>query len=366
MAYCRISGSSCEDVYMRILVVGDGHSAIHEVAVVTAFKKLGHEVEPFYWQSYFKSSNLLGRLWKKTQNKFLLGPTINRLNRNLVKKAVVFAPKLIFIYRGTHVKPCTLSELKRVLPGCEIFGYNNDDPFAAGHPPWLWRHFMNCVPIYDLVLAYRHHNLEDFVKLGSMRVELLRSWFVPELNYPVSLSDEDKSKYACDIVFIGHYEDDGRLECLEEIVRAGYRLRIFGPPYEWDKLLLRSKVLKHLVPVHLVWNTDYSKAICGAKIALCFFSKLNRDTYTRRCFEIPATGTMLLSEYSDDMVSLYAPGKEADYFKSKEEMIGKVRYYLEDDNLRLQVAAAGMQRVIIDGHDIVSRMAKVIEQVEGK
>jgi hypothetical protein len=168
------------------------------------------------------------------------------------------------------------------------------------------------------------------------------------------------------VVFIGHYENDGRLEYLEEIVKAGYRLRIFGPPYEWDELLLQSETLKHLAPVHLVWNADYSKAICGAKIALCFFSKLNRDTYTRRCFEIPATGTMLLSEYSDDMASLYSVGKEAEFFKSKQEMIDKVKLYLKDDNLRRRVAAAGQQRVINDGHDIVSRMARVIEQVESK
>lgn len=352
-------------IFVKILVVGDGHSAIHEVAVVAAFKKLGHEAEPFYWHPYFQSDSLFLLLMKKAQNKFLIGPTINLLNRDLVRKAVEFSPNFIFIYRGTHIKPLTLIKLKQALPHCEIFGYNNDDPLAKGHPPWLWRHFLKCVPIYDLVFAYRKHNLDDFIKAGARRVELLRSWFVPELNHPVYLSTQDKSSFECDVVFIGHYENDGRIEYLEEIVKAGYRLRIFGPPYEWDKLLLKSQTLKFLAPVHLVWNADYSKAICGAKIALCFFSKLNRDTYTRRCFEIPASGTMLLSEYSDDMASLFEAGKEADFFKSKEEMISKLKLYLGDDNLQRRVAFAGQQRVIKDGHDVVSRMARIIEQVEG-
>ena len=153
---------------------------------------------------------------------------------------------------------------------------------------------------------------------------------------------------------------------MEEIVKAGYKLRIFGPPYEWNKLLLQTEALKHLAPVHLVWNSDYSKAICGAKIALCFFSKLNRDTYTRRCFEIPASGTLLLCEYSDDMESLFSAGKEADYFKSKQEMINKLKSYLEDDNLRLQVAKNGYKRVKRDGHDVVSRMSQVVMHVKKK
>lgn len=346
---------------MKILVVGDGHSAIHEVAVVNAFTKLGHQVEAFYWQPYFQSKNPIVRLWHHVQNKFIYGPTIARLNAELVNAAVQFNPELVFIYRGTHVYSYTLDKINKGLPDCVVCGYNNDDPFAEGHPPWLWRHFMKCVPKYDLVFAYRHHNLDDFLRIGARRVELLRSWYIPEINHPIDLSEIDKVKYECDVVFIGHYENDGRLEFLEEIVRNGFKLRLFGPDYEWNHLLNKSEILKHLVPVHLVWNEDYNRAITGGKIALCFLSKLNRDTYTRRCFEIPATGTLLLSEYSDDLASLYQAGEEADFFKNKEEMIQKIKLYLGNDDLRSHVAANGNQRAIIDGHDIVSRMAKMLD-----
>lgn len=348
---------------MKILVVGDGHSAIHEVAVVEAFRKLGHRVEPFYWQSYFNSQNPVVRLWQRIQNKFLIGPVLRKLNADLVDAAIQFKPKLIFIYRGTHITPKAISEIKQRLPGCVVYGYNNDDPFADGHPPWLWRHFLKSVPKYDLVFAYRHHNLDDFIKIGAKRVELLRSWYIPHLNHAVTLSDIDEGKYGCDVVFVGHYENDERLEYLEEIARNGFKLRLFGPEYEWNHLLVKSEELNHLAPVHLVWNEDYNKALCGAKIALCFFSKLNRDTYTRRCFEIPATRTLLLSEYSDDLASLYQAGEEADFFKNKEEMILKIKLYLGDDNLRGRVAANGNQRAINDGHDVVSRMAKVLDCV---
>jgi spore maturation protein CgeB len=105
--------------------------------------------------------------------------------------------------------------------------------------------------------------------------------------------------------------------------------------------------------------------LCGARIALCFLSKLNRDTYTRRCFEIPASGTLLLSEYSDDLAGMFREGVEADYFRSPEEMIEKIRCYLDDDALRRRVAAAGRLRVVDDGHDVVSRMAQVIGWING-
>lgn len=364
MGYYQKNGSNCENFNrMKILVVGDGNSAIHEVAVVDAFQKLGHQVEAFYWQTYFNSQNPLLRLWERIQNKFIFGPILNKLNADLIISSVNFSPKFIFIYRGTHITPHTIVEIKQRLHDCVIFGYNNDDPFACGHPFWLWRHFLKSVPMYDLVFAYRNHNLDDFRRINAKRVELLRSWYIQDLNYSVTLSEIDKVKYGCDVVFIGHYENDRRLEYLEEIVRNGYKLRLFGPGYEWNSPLVKSMELKHLVPVHLVWNEDYNKALCGAKIALCFFSKLNRDTYTRRCFEIPATGTLLLSEYSDDLASLYQAGEEADFFKNKEEMIQKIKIYLGNYEIRRRVAENGNKRAIIDGHDIVSRMAKVLEFV---
>lgn len=348
---------------MKILVVGDGHSAIHEVAVCDAFKKLGCQVLSFYWMSYFQSKKPLVRQWQRFQNKFLIGPAIVKLNDDLVNVVIQFKPELVFIYRGTHVYPHTIEEIKKNQPNCVIYGYNNDDPFAKGHPPWLWRHFLKSVPKYDLVFAYRHHNLNDLLRIGAKRVELLRSWFISGINHPIVLSEIDKEKYECDVVFIGHYENDGRLEYLEEIVRNGFRLRLFGPGYEWDKILEKSKILKHLLPIHLVWNEDYNKALAGGKIALCFLSKLNRDTYTRRCFEIPATGTLLLSEFSDDLLTIYRMGEEADFFKTKEEMIFKIKMYLNNVTHCNSVAVNGHKRVINDGHDIVSRMKYVLETI---
>ena len=177
------------------------------------------------------------------------------------------------------------------------------------------------------------------------------------------LSEEDKLRFEFDVVFVGHYENDERVAFLEQIVESGFKLRLFGPGKYWDPVLLGSTHLASLVPVQLVWGEDYNKALCGAKVALCFMSKLNRDSYTRRCFEIPATRTLLLSEYSDELASLFRAGEDADFFKSK-ELIQKLRLYVDNESLCKSVAQAGYDRVYADGHDVVSRMKQVLEWVE--
>jgi spore maturation protein CgeB len=345
---------------MRILVVGDGHSTIHERAIVKAFNKLGYKTKYFYWYKYFYSSNPIKNFCSRIQNKFILGPIIEKINQDFYKLAINFKPQLIFIYRGTHIIPRAIEAIKLKIPNCKVFGYNNDNPFSTGHPFWLWRYFIKCLPIYDLVFAYRLKNLKDFKKKKARHVALLRSWFDPEKNFAVNLSNKDQINYSSDVVFVGHFESDGRLEYLEEVVKAGYSLKIFGPPYEWNKIILKSKHLKHLYPVNLVWNINYNKAISGAKIALCFFSKLNDDSYTRRCFEIPAIGTMLFSEYSKDMCSLFDKGIEVDLFKSKKEFINKIKYYLENNSIRKKIANRGRKKVFSAHHDVFSRAKTIV------
>jgi glycosyltransferase involved in cell wall biosynthesis len=341
--------------------VGDGHSAIHEVAVVAAFKQLGHQVEPFYWQAYFQARNPLTRLWQRVQNKFLIGPTFNKLNRDLIAKAIQFEPKLVFIYRGTHITPCTLSELKHALPKCEIFGYNNDDPFAGGHPPWLWRNFLKCVPIYDLVFAYRKHNIAEYIDCGAKRVELLMPWFLPEKDRPQAQAEMVDKKY--DVVFVGHYENDERIKYLKLIAQRNLNLGLFGP--DWDRAP-QHEWLQEFQPVLPVRGDLYRGKIISAKIALCFMSTLNRDTYTRRCFEIPAMGVFMLCQYSDDLAQLFENEVDAVFFNNPDDMMEKIDYYTRHDQLREQIAANGRQRVVRDKHDIFSRMDYVLNFITKK
>ena len=346
---------------MNILLVGDWHSRVHEEPALRALESLGHRVSRFAWHGYFSSDGAgpVAALWRRFQYKYLLGPRVRRLNADFVAQAVKQQPDLVFIYRGTHILPASLRELRRRLPGVTVVGYNNDDPFAPDQPRWLWRHFLGCLPLYDAALAYRHHNLADFTRHGAKRTYLLRSWFVPEFNHPVQLSGDEIARFGSDVVFAGHFEGDGRLQLLEDVVKQGYKLKLFGPP-GWEDPIARSPWLKTLSPVKPVWGEDYNKALCGAKVALCFFSRLNRDTYTRRCFEIPATGTLMLSEHSDDLASLFAEGREADYFRSAGELMAKLRLYLNDDAKRREVAAAGLARVRRDGHDVRSRLAALL------
>lgn len=336
---------------MKILVVGSGISNIHEKAVNNSLQKLGNEVYAFYWDSIFHSTNIFMQFLNKFQNHYLFGYKLYSINQKLIKYIDNCLPEMIFIYRGTHIFPSTLKTIKLRLPNTIILGYNNDDPFSPHYPKFLWRHFLKSLPLYDLVFAYRKHNIFEYYRYGAKKVELLMPWFIPFNKDSIEVQKD------YDVVFVGHFEDDGRLEYIKLLMQENFKLGLFGPNWEKCKNSDIKNKFGIIKPLNYV---EYHRVISSSKIAICFFSRLNRDVYTRRCFEIPSLGVFMLCQHSDEIANIYDENIEAVFFKNQVDFIDKVRYYLTNDKEREKIALNGYIRVNKDGHDIDSRMKYVL------
>jgi spore maturation protein CgeB len=349
---------------MKILLAGDWHSPIYEEPLFRGFQACGSNVEKFTWNQYFKKGGgdsffgKISTISAKAQNKYLFGPIMQNLNNDLICRAKTIRPDVLFVFRGSHIHRQTLQEIKHAVKGIRIIGYNNDDPFSPKYPKWVWRIFKDAIPEYDLMYAYRHHNVPEFLQAGAKYSKILRSWYVPEYNHPIDLTPAQVKDYGSDVVFIGHYEEDGRLPYIERLLEGPFHFRLYGT--NWEMASEKSTVLRSVGTIFPLRGDSYNIAINASKIALCFLSKLNRDTYTRRCFEIPASGTVMLAEYTDDLASLFEPDKEACYFHSPDEMMMKISQLLKDQALRMKINDAARNRLKKDGHDARTRARDVL------
>lgn len=345
---------------MRILFAGNYQFSWYEEACAEAIEELGHEVIRFSWKGHFES--LIGRA---EEHLAVDGPVTNFSNRALAQSVIDAAPDMLFVWRGVHVGAPVLREIRTRHPRCVLASYNNDDPFgpryfvptAPINQRRLWRRFRGAIPEYDVNFVYRPVNVLEYHAAGACNVHVLIPYFVPKLHRPRALSGDELLRYGCDVVFIGHYEADGREQYLAAIVDAGLKLKIFGNDWPRDVL---AKISPTLPPVQPVLGDEYVKALCGAKVCLSFLSKLNRDTYTRRNFEIPACGGVMLSERTSDLTTIFAEGDEAMYFGNAAELVETATALVKDDARRELIASAGMRRVWAGGHDVVSRMRQML------
>ena len=136
-------------------------------------------------------------------------------------------------------------------------------------------------------------------------------------------------------------------------------VKIRGPFWEQAS---RNHPEIQIYPGELVGN-EYTKTICATKINLCFLRKVNRDLQTTRSVEIPACGSFMLAERSEEHSALFEEDKEAAFFSSNEELLEKVRFYLEHDEQRDKIALAGRRRCIKSGYSNHERLESMIQLI---
>lgn len=354
----------------RILIVGDYMWPWYQEVCATTLENLGCEVVRFGWFDDFwrwqegRSEPLYHSLWHRIQYRLYTGPTVWKIFRRLKRQAVANQPDIIWFYNVQLIEANVVKSLKKALPNAIFAQYTNDNPFSAAAKPGLWKNYLSSIPLFDVHFSYRLNNIADYQRCRAQSIHLLRSYFIPEEDYPVA-QDEIPARFKCDVVFAGHYEDDGRVEILEAICHAGYQLNLFGGG--WDAALPKlnpDSPLRAKYPISPVTKADYRYAICGAKVALCFLSTLNQDTYTRRSFQIPAMKVAMLSQYTDDLAILYRPDTEAVFFQDKQELIVKLTKMLEDNAWRQSLAKAGYAKVYAAGHDVTSRMRTWLDDIQ--
>jgi hypothetical protein len=351
----------------RILMVGDWRWPWYQEACSRALERLGQTVHRFGWADRFDAPGRTGGpargvqvLWRRLQARTLSGPIVWSIRRELIRTVQQLQPDVVFFYNVQLVDVATVRTLRSVAPRAVLCQYANDSPFSRRAAVGWWRHFLASVPHFDVHFAYRHSDIAALKGRGAKRVHLLRSYFIPEEDYPLPAERKDP-RFSSDAVFVGHFEDDGRLAALEALATADVHVRLFGNG--WDRPITRgssSSPLRSMVPVPMAYGEDYRQAICGAKVALCFLSRLNEDSYTRRNFQIPAMGTAMVSQYSTDLRGLFTPDVEAGYFRTVPELLAKVSWLVRNDTARRNLAAAGAERVRRDGHDVESRMAEML------
>jgi spore maturation protein CgeB len=289
----------------------------------------------------------------------ILQPLLIRdFNRALLRFAGEFKPHIFFTMKGTYVLPDTLKKMRAA--GISLYNYYPDTTVFNHGVSSLARSLQE----YDCVFSTKQFTQKDLGEAGYQlrHCEFLPHGYDPELHRKVEIMPEEKEIFGADAAFIGFYSP-GKERTLIELKRhmPDLDLAIWG--YEWNHS--KAPELNDSIRMQPLLGDAYPKGLCASKIALALLIERQQeassgDQITSRTFNIPATGTFMIHQRTDEVLQYYQEGREIECFSSVEELAEKIRVYLDHPQRRKTVAEAGYRRCVPSySHD--NRMKVILD-----
>jgi len=270
----------------------------------------------------------------------LCGPRTMKANAALRRSFARVRPDLVWIDKGDWIAPSTVKSIRTA--GAFLVHHNTDALYPTNALlRFDRRRLRSTASNFDVFFTTNIDDYRLLKKNGEIRAELTHLGYAHQRFEPSPLSDELGEIWNHPMSFAGHYEPRTAAG-MEALVDAGLPLSIFG--YHWDRSDGQGKLAPHIRGP--LADEDYVRALKGAQIGLCFVSELNYNQTASRSFEIPACGTFLLAMRTPQHLEAYEEGQEAEFFGDNEELVQKVRYYLEHDEERRAIARRGHERCV--------------------
>lgn len=286
-----------------------------------------------------------GRLVRAFETYSIAGPRVRRANAELLRRCQELKPDVVWIDTGEWVWPSTLHALKN--QGCFLIHHITDALDARRRSVHFKRRLLRrTAGLYDVFFTT---NIDDQQRMEASPppVALLTDLGYDHRRFtPEPLAPDLAKEWDNELVFIGHYEPETEAGIIA-LIEAGLPVTVFGHP-PWFSSKNRAKLGDHLRPS--LGNTDYERALKGARVGLCFVSVLNYNQTASRSFEIPGSGTFLLAVRTPQHLECYEEGREADFFTGHEELVQKAKYYLEHPEEREAIAKRGHARCVASGY----------------
>ena len=153
---------------------------------------------------------------------------------------------------------------------------------------------------------------------------------------------------------------DEKLKALLEAVAKRHDLKMWG---NLPRSLPASSPLRRCFQGE-VWGTDMYQVLRRSRVTLnSHIDLVAQEAGNMRLFEATGAGTFLLTDFKDNLDTLFAPGKEVAAWRSIEDCLAVIDRTMDDDGCRAEIARAGHTRTMAQ-HTFRHRTSEILSFVE--
>lgn len=222
---------------------------------------------------------------------------------------------------------------------------SSDDPNSsyARTVPYIWAFdHITCVNVqYHKDIPVKM--TDKLIEWGGRRATWI-PYGVVERHYNPDLTEEEiyNKERTIDLLYIGAFYRE-KVDALLKLKKIfGNKFKLYGPwgLKFWGYYLLQRKwIWVNFLSPNLFVHT-YQNAKIGINM------HLSGELGNGRLYQLPMNGVMQICDCKDALSEVFEPGKEIVGYNTIDEAIELIEYYLEHDEERKKIAAAGFRKAI--------------------
>jgi ribosomal protein L6P/L9E len=149
-----------------------------------------------------------------------------------------------------------------------------------------------------------------------------------------------------EVSFIGQTIDKvGRSNYINYLLENNINMEVFGANSSRGRVSHKNKIeIFNRTKI----NLNFSGLAESTRLTRNYSIYKRKKQITGRTFEITMCGGFVLCEYAYGIENLFEISKEIEIFHDKKELLDKIRYYLEHEEERENIARRGYERAIKD------------------
>ena len=355
----RLTGKAFEGLRLHVAVVGPMYGGSLPIAryLSDAFEKLGHET---LFVDNSPAWELFNHMKSCVESKPAAGQLADMFTHMLSEwnyvRVAEFQPDICIVVAQAPVEPSFPVRLaeKGIVTA---FWYVEN-----------WRHLRYWKDIalyYDYFFHIQPGEFEQkLAECGCPAHAYVQTGCDPDVHKPVSLSEDEKDVYKCDLSFAGAGYLN-RVEMFKGL--TDYNFKIWG--VDWPGGELEPFLC---MPGQRFDADVFAKIVAGSRINLNLHSSAvstgvdpNCDAVNPRVFEIAACGGFQLCDPCKGLAELLDFDTELPTYSSLRELREKIDHFLADPAERAAFAERARNRVLRD-HTYENRAGQMIDLILGR
>ena len=344
---------------MRILIIAPFGSGFLADSYAAALEGLGHEITRFDSdEAYFGSAWRARNRWTRRLFRRSLWDRVNLAALDAVRET---RPQLALAFKAPFMDPETVRLIRRGA-GVPIVNYYSDNPYcgvpldprktSAQRPD-----IIACLREYTRVFTWGR---EIARRLQGDGVAAARLPFGTDSKYarvkPSERCDECGKKH--EVVFLGQ-ENRKRRRHVAAIRRNA--VAVWGRGW---KRARRTIGARHRIHTRRAFGEKCAAIVAGADVALNIVDDLNIPGHNMRTFEIPASGGVMLSTYTEEQAEFFPEGEAAWYYRDPAELDGLIERLLAPASRDARERTRERARQIARDHTYEKRAESLLKILE--